>query len=422
MTPVVGRETDCNACGGRDLEPLRHQPGLRIAAEGLEARFDVRSVLCRRCGLVFTSPQPDPELLARFYARQHRELFANPDPASGALRIPGQGSRRDQLAWLAARLGDLRGLRVLEVGCYEGYLLSLLAGRGARCVGVEPCEAAAELGRSRFGVDIRTGMLDQLELGAASFDLAILSHVAEHLADPLAALARCHALLRPGGRLFVEVPNVLAPRARHVVDFFTFDHLFNFSPRTLTRLGARAGFEALEVDADFPFPAFRWLARAVDARPAPQEIARPDPVAVEECRRAARGYAAARERFLEDLRARLAPRLADWTRRGARIALYGAGAHTEHLLAVTGLGRAAIAAVLDGDPAKRGGRCQGHPIVAPDELPSLGVEAVVISSYDFQAEMAEAVEKLCSPPPEVVTLYDRVEAFSSWRGAAAGPA
>jgi len=416
----VGRETDCNACGGRERELLQVQEGVRIGAPGVEVRFDVRSVLCLRCGLVFTAPQPDAELLARFYARQHRELFASALPAEGALRIPGQGSRRDQRAWIEARLGELSGRRVLEVGCYEGFLLALLAERGARCVGVEPCQAAAELGRRRFGVDIRTGLLEDVALEAGSFDLVILSHVAEHLRDPAAALARCRALLRAGGEIFLEVPNVLAPRARHVVDFFTFDHLFNFSPRTLTRLGERAGFEVLEVDADFPFPAFRWLARAVERRPGAEEALRGDPVAVEECRRAARGYAADRRRFLDALRARLAPQLDDWTARGARIALYGAGAHTEHLLAETELARAKIAAVLDGDPAKQGGLCRGYPVLAPEALPGLAVEAVVISSYDFQSEMAEAVLKLCSPPPTVVTLYDRVEAFSSWRGDRAG--
>jgi SAM-dependent methyltransferase len=419
----VGGETgraDCNACGGRDLELLQVQENVRIRAEGMEVPFDVRSVLCLTCGLVFTSPQPDPELLSRFYALQYRELFARPGGTGGAPRIPGQGSRRDQAAWLAARLPDLRSARVLEVGCYDGFLLSLLSERGARCVGVEPCRAAAEFGRRRFGVDIRTGLLEEVALEAGSFDLAVLSHVVEHLPDPAAALSRCGALLRPGGRIFAEVPNVLAPRVEHVVDFFTFDHLFNFSPRTLTRLGARAGFEVLEVDADFPFPAFRWLARAAEPRAGPPEPAGRDPVAVEECRRAARAYAALRRRFLARLRARLAPHLADWTTRGARIALYGAGAHTEHLLAETELGRARIVAVLDGDPAKQGSGCRGYPVLAPEELAGLGVEAVVISSYDFQAEMAEAVLKLCSPPPAVVTLYDRVDAFSSWKSPGAG--
>ncbi|MCG8590427.1 MAG: methyltransferase domain-containing protein [Proteobacteria bacterium] len=402
----------CNLCDA-DLspraawEPLLVQPGFEILWDGRCERFDIQTALCLECGLVFTHPQPEAELLARFYAAQERELFA-PDGRGGD-RIPAETGRRDQAAWLAARVGPLLGRRVLEIGCYDGYLLDRLRAAGAQVLGIEPSEAAAELGRRRFGIDIRTALVEDVSLPLASLDVIVLSHVLEHLADPRETLLRCRRWLRPGGFLFVEVPNVLAPRVESAVHFFTFDHLYNWSPETLTEHLLRTGFEANAVDDDFPFPAFRMLAVAAKPGRSRSEELRPGRDRV---RGSVEGYARRRERFLTRLRGRVDSELADWCSRDRSVVLYGAGYHTEYLLAETRLSQARIVGLVDGNPAKQGRRILGYPVFAPEDLPRLNPDVVVVSSYDFQDEMVARVRALLGQRPQVVAFYRNVRAFS----------
>lgn len=400
----------CHLCGAHELSLAHWQPGIRIAAAHVDERFDVATRLCAVCGLVQTLPQPPPELLARFYAGQHRDLFVDD---GGAGRTPGEGSRRDQLHWLRHSLGGLFGLRVLEIGCYDGYLLSLLEAEGAVGTGVEPSHAAAEFAREHRGLDVRTGLLEEVSLPESRFDLIVMSHVLEHVRDPRATLERCHKLLRDGGMLFVEVPNVLRPRVESAVDFFTFDHLFHFSPATLSRLARRAGFERLRCDEEFPFPAFRWLGRAS----VPDDDTRDAAATVRDAREAVDRYDVDRQAFVQRLKDRVARDIERWRGDGKRIAVYGAGAHTEALFAHTALREAELVAVVDGNPAKQGSVFAGLRVVAPDALPSLAADVVVVSSFDFQAEMVETVQRLCSAsPPELVTFYESPRAFSNFAG------
>lgn len=397
--------TACQLCGASAPEEVQLQADFRILTEGREVPFDIRTVLCGSCGLVYTDPQPAPELLARFYAAQERDAFVEGEDAS---RIPGEGSRQDQARWIEAALGSLKGRRVLEIGCYDGYLLHLLEARGARGLGIEPSARAAQLGADRFGVEIRAGAFETLELSLQSFDLIVLSHVLEHLSQPRAVLERCRKLLGPEGSLFIEVPNVLKPRAESAVNFFTFDHLFNFSPETLAALLRSCGFEPGALADDFGFPAFRMMGLAAD----PQRVeAAPD--CVVRTRQAIGAFVHDRAGFVERLRARIASELQAWCAAGSRVAIYGAGYHTECLLDATDLRRAELVALVDGNPAKQGTRVLGLPVVSPRELGALAPDVVVISSYDFQDEMVESLRRVGLGEVPIVTFYSDAVAFSN---------
>jgi len=403
MEPAT--QEGCRLCGATAYEELQVQPGFRIQCEGREVPFDIRTVLCTECGVVATRPQPDGALLSAFYAGQERDAFI----AGEEQRIPGEGSRRDQAAWIEAQVGSLEGCRVLEIGCYEGFLLHLLRERGARVQGVEPSVRAAWLGSEQWGVPIEVGLFEDQSLPDGGFDLIVLSHVLEHLTDPRDTLARCHRLLAPGGRLFVEVPNVLKPRIESAVNFFTFDHLFNFSPDVLGALYRACGFEPEALADEFPFPAFRLMGtRREEAAPLSPSASR-----VEEARGAVRDYASARARFVDLLRERIDEELPAWEAGGSRVAIYGAGYHTQCLLDATPLGRAHLVALVDGNPSKQGTEQYGLPVVSPEGLDALRPDAIVISSYDFQDEMIERLQRLGLGHLPTVTFYPRVSAFST---------
>ena len=114
-------------------------------------------------------------------------------------------------AWtrlLAARLGDLRGKRVLELASGTGEFTRLLAGLGADVTGIDLSDQM--LARARRKLDA-AGLQAALYLGdaedtrerPASFDAVVCRHLVWTLPDPARALADWHRVLRPGGRVLM---------------------------------------------------------------------------------------------------------------------------------------------------------------------------------------------------------------------------
>lgn len=97
--------------------------------------------------------------------------------------------------------------RLLDVGCGNGAFLEIARQAGWQAQGVDPDPAAAAIARSR-GFDVRVGGIEVLEEQAGTFDMVTLCHVIEHVPNPPAVLASAHSLLKPGGRLWIETPNL----------------------------------------------------------------------------------------------------------------------------------------------------------------------------------------------------------------------
>lgn len=133
------------------------------------------------------------------------------------------------------------------MGAGIGEYVANLADLGWDAQGVElasgAVETAASLGRLVRQGTIFSPFLEEEE----RFDLVTLWHVLEHLPDPVAALERARALLRPGGRLMLAVPNwqsALRPRVGSA--WWALEvprHLWHFEPDTLQAVLERAGFE-----------------------------------------------------------------------------------------------------------------------------------------------------------------------------------
>jgi len=98
--------------------------------------------------------------------------------------------------------------RVIDVGCGPGYLLVDLQRRGFDCLGIDFNPDAVRLANERFGVPARVERVENLiKTGGAHFDLALLSHVLEHVESPLSLLKDIYQLLDPAGVLVIDVPN-----------------------------------------------------------------------------------------------------------------------------------------------------------------------------------------------------------------------
>ena len=99
------------------------------------------------------------------------------------------------------------GLRLLDLGAAGGHLGRALRDRCSFLAGVEPDADLPE--SSREGYDVWKAV-DAMESGPwpEPFDAVVCADVLEHLARPEDLLERIHSWLKPGGRLFVSLPNI----------------------------------------------------------------------------------------------------------------------------------------------------------------------------------------------------------------------
>ena len=113
--------------------------------------------------------------------------------------------RRAVLSSVLRRVLPRGALRLAEIGCGTGSLLSVSAAFGD-VVGIEACPDLLEVARRSGFTVLRGSLPDDLPIEAGSLDGVLLFDVLEHISDDRAALRAVGELLKPGGTLVLTVP------------------------------------------------------------------------------------------------------------------------------------------------------------------------------------------------------------------------
>lgn len=104
-------------------------------------------------------------------------------------------------------IGNSGKPRILDIGCGNGGYLDVVSQGGWYAFGCDPDPSAAQAAHDAK-IEVRTGGSQTWADQKGSFDIITISHVIEHLHDPLAELERIYLLLKPGGFLYIDLPNV----------------------------------------------------------------------------------------------------------------------------------------------------------------------------------------------------------------------
>lgn len=247
---------ECHLCGTRGE---RLHEGLRDRLFGAPGTWNFKRCPNPACGLVWLDPMPVPEEIGKAYEHYYTHQGAGTTTRSAfyvfsrlvrsvlykpVLRMIGVRKERKRLAHMC--LEDVPPGRLLDVGCGNGSRLARMRKLGWRVLGQEVDPAAAREAIQRHDVEVHVGPLDTLVDHDETFDAIVMSHVIEHVHDPVQLLARCHRLLRPGGTLVVTTPNARSIGHRKFgADWRGLEpprHVFLFTCGTLEEISKRAGF------------------------------------------------------------------------------------------------------------------------------------------------------------------------------------
>lgn len=269
----------CPVCGGIDSATLHDGLTDRVFGAAPGAWSLKR---CGTCGSGYLDPRPTRASISKAYdgyythSTSDHPLVRPIGRVRSALHVALNGyqdarwgTRHERSAplgrWLIPLIPPLRsaadaqcrhlpaapagGGLLLDLGCGNGGFLELARQAGWSVEGLDFDAAAVGAAQTR-GLPARLGGIEMLDECHARYDVITLSHVIEHVHDPASLARRLFELLKPGGRLWLETPNLASLGAnRYGPNWRGLEpprHLVLFNRSSLTRLLASTGFRAIK--------------------------------------------------------------------------------------------------------------------------------------------------------------------------------
>ncbi len=374
----------CDFCGKDSLQ-FAYQP------EGSTRGLKV--YLCRHCGLVQSAPRID--------RTQKRHVAAVSGGADWGNVRYGKGFRTQAAMDALARHCKFDGpISLLDVGSNRGRFVAVFldAATQARVTAVEPDERYADSCAGLPRTELIQSRIENVVLADASFDIVHSCHTIEHLANPFASLKDHARILKPGGLLVLDAPNIALIGGDDILEEWFIDkHLYHFSQTTLSRMIEAAGFAIIE----HPDPKDRINLLIVAKKAGVSqtgitadatEVARAEGllasyVQTRAANRAALGGAACE---IESLKPQ-------------RVALWGAGRLFDSLVRTGGFDPASLALLIDAHLIQHMDSRHGVRLSPPHALAGAMVDVIVVMSRGFADEIVAEARRFA--PKARIILY-----------------
>ncbi len=254
----------CNNCGSADSE---------VVTVGTEHEYDNTTsdeftvVKCKRCNLCYLNPRPDVSELGTIYPTEYYAYHLQTKNV--------ESENQDSLLYRARKFVYLNRLeealshchseaelKVLDIGCADGRALNWyrkIESKKVKTFGVDFDHVAAQRARDQ-GHTIYEGLFEEAAIPQNFFDMSVATHVIEHVADSKAFARKAYEVLKPGGILLLETPNINSFDARlfrhkHWGGYHFPRHWIFYDADSIKKMLQELGFEVIEIRYH-PAPAF----------------------------------------------------------------------------------------------------------------------------------------------------------------------
>jgi 2-polyprenyl-3-methyl-5-hydroxy-6-metoxy-1,4-benzoquinol methylase len=386
----------CPSCSGEtdssfyDLGAIPTNSCLLVGSREAALAFPVAPLSlrwCQDCGFIFNAAW---EASRTTYSQAYEETQGF---------SPTFSVFHDRLARDLIERHGLRGKKVVEIGCGKGEFLSLLCKLGNNTgVGYDPSFVPSRAdtetaGQVRFVQEFFDGAtrLDPCDAVCCKMTLEHIPDVGRFISDLRAALDS-----QPDTLVFFQVPNtgyILKDGAFWDVYY---EHCSYFTATSLSNLFERSGFAVSKVWSDYD-DQYLMIEAYATGEPKDLKISADERA---ELKRSIEAFV----RMVDVAKEGWLNRLKSAARSGKRVALWGSGSKAVAFLTSLGLDDE-VACAVDINPFRHGHflPATGHTIVAPDELPEIGPDTVVVMNPVYRSEVRHALQ-IRGCEPELLTL------------------
>lgn len=207
---------------------------------------------CAECDCVWLADPPAPADMGKHYTEDYHRVIAKGGETAAETRWQ---THRELISKYKS------GGSILDIGCSSGAFLGTLP-KSWKLFGIEMERATAEKARAATGAEVFVGDVMDAPFASASFDAVTCFDLLEHVYNPRAFLSRVFEWLKPGGIVFIMLPNIDSWEARTLGSYWYGlelpRHLFHFSPRSMRQVMRSLGFEEVSVST----PSTSYLERS----------------------------------------------------------------------------------------------------------------------------------------------------------------
>jgi len=170
---------------------------------------------CHNCDVRHQYPRLTVQEENHFYKSEFESFMDKRSGDEGGWKkaedhiISNEETRLRRMKYLLPNLK--KNMNILEIGCSSGFMLYPLIKEGYDCIGVEPSGVFSDFVKDR-GLKVFNSINDLIKKGSnTQFDLIMHYFVLEHISDPISFLESQLELLKPGGKIIFEIPNIADP-------------------------------------------------------------------------------------------------------------------------------------------------------------------------------------------------------------------
>lgn len=226
----------------KDIEkcPACNYDDLILIAEKDRYGIPLETVVCNRCSLIFSHNQMTEESTALFYSEYYRKLYEGlANPTVEHYRKSYDPTIKNIPKFLQ------KDSTVVEIGTGGGWNLLRFKMYGLRHYGFDYDEKLIRFGRDHFGLNLHVGSVDKAKSLGVQADYTILSHVLEHVSDPVAFLTGIKDILKDDSIVKVTVPSIrllFISGPDDLLGTFQNAHNFLFDEFTIKYVALKAGY------------------------------------------------------------------------------------------------------------------------------------------------------------------------------------
>lgn len=174
---------------------------------------------CKNCKTIYVDNPPEQSFLKDYYISNYPKLEEN---EWEKLMIPLFERDIRKISKIASKELNLKhnkfnNIKLLEIGCNYGSFLKMIEKAGIYVEGVEPAPKAFESVK-RKNITVYSDFFENVKLEPNYYDIVTGWFILEHVINPDEFLSKIFFILKPGGMIFLRIPNIYPLYIIHKLD------------------------------------------------------------------------------------------------------------------------------------------------------------------------------------------------------------